>query len=85
MGVSFLLEPSYIKFLDFQIVFDDNQYWIINCEFNRQKERCEMLTNYPLNCSHFVKSVRYGVELCVILPKIGFTEDKNKVRVLNFS
>ena len=81
--ISIFLEPSFRKFLDLQIVFDDNQYWLVQCRFIKRIETSEKIPNYPPNCTHFVDEIDYGVDLWVLFPKTGFPEDWGEVRFTN--
>jgi len=79
--ICFLLEPNYKKLLDFQITFDDTQYWLIYCRFWRRGEYSDEFPKYPYNCSHFIHNLFSGVDLCVLLPKLEFPKDKEEVRL----
>ena len=79
--ISLLLEPNFRKYLDFQIVFDDNQYWLLNCHFIKREETSEKPSNYSPNCYYFVERIQYGVDLWVLLPKTEFQENEMEVRI----
>lgn len=74
-NTSLFLVPNYKKFLDFQIVFDFNQYWLVRCLFIRKEETSDKVSNYPPSCSYFVNWIAHGVELWVLFPIIEFPQD----------
>ena len=78
--ISFYLEPSCKRYLDFHIVFDDTQYWAVDCHIYKRRAECEKLPNYPPNSSHFVRYIDYGVDFRIYFPKSGFPEKNGEVR-----
>lgn len=81
--MSLFLEQNYRKLLGFQITFDDTEYWLVCCQIWRRQGASERLPKYPLNCSRFVYTILYGVDLCILIPKLGFPEKKEEVRFIN--
>ena len=68
------------KLLDFQIVFDGNEYWQVQCCFYRKRYGCRKHPVYPPHCSHFVKKINFGVEFRVLFSKTDFPERSRAVR-----
>ena len=77
------MEPSYRKYLDFHIIFDHNQHWLVHCWFCRRIEKCGKFPTYPPSCTHYVSQIKYGVDLWVLFPKTGFPEKSGEVRLMN--
>ena len=82
--ITILLEPNYRRLLDFEIVFDDNQYWLVDCVFTKREETCEKFLHYPKNCGHYVGKVYYGMEIWVLFRKTEFLENLLDVRFMNY-
>lgn len=80
--MSFLLEPSSRKRLDFEINFDDNKYSQVMCYFYRHSVESSRLPKYPYNCSHFISTIDYGVALWVKFSKADFPNDEALVRLI---
>jgi len=80
--ISLFLEPSCRRKLNFQIVFDDIQYWQVECCVYRRRETSKKFPNYPPSCSHFIKEIYYGVDLWLYFPKSEFPEEKEEVKTL---
>jgi len=76
---SLLLEPTCKKLLDFQIIFNDNEYWQVHCFFYRRRYGCRKHPIYKSNCSHFVKKVNLGVEFRV---QFSIADLRKKARVI---
>ena len=80
--MNLLLEPSYRRFLDFQIISDDNEYWLVWCQLIT---RIETFRNYLRKYSNVVDEIHYGIELWGIIPKIAFPENNMDVRFINYT
>ena len=81
--MSLFLEPSCRRFLDFQIVEDDNQYWLVHCWLIRERKT---FTGYPQNppkCGYFINEIWYGIDLRILFPKKEFPERIEEVCFLD--
>ena len=83
-SMSLYLEQNCRRELDFQIVFDNTQYWLVNCYFYRQQKKCKKLSKYPDNCSHFVKKIHYGVDLKIYFSQNKFPKTNEVVRFITY-
>ena len=82
--VSLFLEPSFKNFLDFQIILNNDRYWLFLFRFCKEEKTSKMLSNYPPNCDSFIYRVNYGIDLWVKFPKAGFPEEREKVRLMKY-
>ena len=77
------MNPNCRRKLDFEIIYDNDQYWEFRCCLKRRAIKCKKSPKYPLNCSHFVSKVDYGMDLWVLLSKTDFPESREKVGSIN--
>lgn len=79
------MEPNCEGELDFQILFDDKEYWRVCYLLIKRIEKFEKLPKYPLKCNYFVAALCYGVDFIIVIPKEGFPKQKTQVRLMNIS
>ena len=83
--VNYIISSKSQRFLDFQIVLDNEEYWQVECHIIKRREGCKKYTSYPMKSSHFIRWIDLGIDFWLQFPKSKFPSDPDEVRFININ